>query len=578
MANKKHILTLVIFLLGIFMGAIDTGIVSPARVLIQNGFDISSNKGVWMITIYTLAYAVAMPIVSKLSDTFGRKKVYIISITIFAIGSALCGLTNFFGNYNLFLIARVIQAIGGGGITPIATAYIGNSFPPEKRGTALGLVGAIYGIATILGPTLGSGILDLVGSGSWGWLFFINVPISLAILAISTTIDEKQELVSTSLDLKGAAVVTITILSIMYALTNLDFYHLKDSILDVNVYPYLIVFILSLPVLIYVESRAKDPILNLHYFKSSQIAITLMISFIVGCGLMGVVFVPQFAENVLKLKSGSGGYLVTFMAVFSGITAPLGGRLVDKYSAKLVLLLGFGSTVIGSLVFSLFASNGSGTIPIFIGLAFIGLGMGFSMGTPLNYLMLAYVDQRESASALSTLSLIRSIGVAISPNIMVNFLSEAGKQTQTKLTDLTMSLIKAPSIPGMGGTFDLSKVNMGAPDPATLEVLKSADVTTIVEATKNFLSSLFDKLIPMLQTKMPKGIPSSVFTDWKASSLAAIETQRKVIEDLFQQTMNTGFKGMFLVAALIAAVGLLLTLLLHNRKAVDVVSVNHANR
>jgi MFS family permease len=270
MKNKKQILTLIIFLLGIFLGAIDSGIVSPARVVIQNGFDISSNLGVWMITIYTLSYAVSMPIVSKLSDTFGRKKVYIISIAIFGIGSALCGLTNFYGSFPLFLAARVIQAIGGGGITPIATAYIGNSFPAEKRGTALGLVGSIYGIATILGPTLGSSILGLAGNNNWGWLFFINVPISIIIIIISFTINEKQEKARAGMDLKGATVVAITILSLMYALTNLNFFKFTQSITALNVWPYLLVFIFSLPLLIYIEGKAKDPILNLKYFTDKQ--------------------------------------------------------------------------------------------------------------------------------------------------------------------------------------------------------------------------------------------------------------------------------------------------------------------
>jgi len=138
--EETSLVELVLFLLGIFMGAIDSGIVSPAREIIENGFGIDRAIGIWMITIYTLSYTISMLIVSKLSDKYGHKVVYTLSIAVFGLGSLLCGLTNFYGSFSLFLTARVIQAIGAGGIMPIANTVIGLSFPKEKRGMALGLV------------------------------------------------------------------------------------------------------------------------------------------------------------------------------------------------------------------------------------------------------------------------------------------------------------------------------------------------------------------------------------------------------------------------------------------------------
>lgn len=153
-SNKKGsnlALIMVIYLLGIFMGALDMGIVSPAREVIQNSFGVSSKDSVWMFTIYTLAYAASIPVMGKLADRIGRKTIYLLSIFLFGLGSLFCGLTEFTGNYWLLVVARAIQAIGGGGIMPIATAEFGTNFPPEKRGMALGLVGATYGIASIFG-------------------------------------------------------------------------------------------------------------------------------------------------------------------------------------------------------------------------------------------------------------------------------------------------------------------------------------------------------------------------------------------------------------------------------------------
>lgn len=577
--NRKRLITLLIFLLGIFMGAIDSGIVSPAREVIKNSFGIPESLGVWVITIYTLVYAVSMPIVSKLSDRYGRKRVYLLSIIIFAVGSILCGLSNFYGNFTFLLIARVIQAIGGGGIMPIANAFIGNSFPPEKRGTALGFVGAIYGVATILGPTLGSSILSFAGVNHWGWIFFINVPISILIVALSFIMEESIGETNSKLDLNGSIVISIMILSLMYALTNLNFFHIIDSISNIQVWPYLIIFVITLPIFILVENKTSDPILNLKYFKDKQIVLTLILGFITGVGLMGVVFIPQFAENILKLKTGSGGYLVTLMSVFAGFSAPLGGKFIDKYSAKLVIALGFLCTTLGTFFLAFYTTAHPTFIAIMIGLAFVGFGMGFTMGTPLNYLMLAFVNERESASALSTLSLIRSIGVTISPNILINFIVEAGKKVQGNVM-ASLPKPSMPSFPGsqfMSNSFDFSKMAGGNISRDTLSKLQSADVTSIYGTLKDFLSSILDNAIPGIKASIMKALSSApksvntnmdfdkILSSWKLDYLNNLDKKRSIIENVFQSTINNGYKNMFIAAGLVAFVGLMAALLLKNK-------------
>lgn len=597
MNNKYQKITLLVFLLGIFIGAIDSGIVSPARTVIQNQLGVGENTGVWMITVYTLVYAVSMPIVSKLSDRYGRKRVYLTSILIFGIGSFMCALTNQYGSFTFLLISRVIQAIGGGGITPIATAFIGQSFPPEKRGTALGLVGGVYGIATILGPTMGSSILDIAGANNWGWLFLINVPICIIIILLGLRIKENKGEESSKLDIAGSVAISIVIVSIMYALTNINFFNIKESIQDVQVYPYLIIFVISLPIFIAIAKRAEDPILNLKYFKNSQIAVTLVLGFLTGAGLMGIVFVPQFAENVLKLKAGSGGYLVTLMSVFAGVTSPLGGKLIDKYSAKVVMLAGFACMLTGTLYLAFIVVSYPTFINMLIGLGFVGFGIGFTMGTPLNYLMLTYVKENESASALSTLSLIRSIGVTVSPNIMINFIAEAGKSIPDRLR-AAMPEIGMPNIPGierMGNDFTMTSSNLsGGMSAEAIQKFKEADVTTAVDVTKDVMASVFDKIIPGIESNVVNGLDSAlaairnsdntiqafnavdsiksikeqvpeILLNWKTSYIDAIEAKRLVLENIFQTTLNQGFKNMFIAAAIIAAVGLILSLMLKNK-------------
>ncbi|MEG0306793.1 MAG: MFS transporter [Clostridium sp.] len=557
MQKKSTTLAIIVFLLGIFMGAIDSGIVSPARTIIANSFSLTDSMSIWVITIYTLAYAVSMPITGKLSDRYGRKKVYMISISFFAIGSLMCGLSNFFGNYQFLLFSRVIQALGGGGIMPIATAYIGSSFPLEKRGTALGLVGAVFGISTIIGPSLGSFVLDIAGPSNWGYLFFINLPLSIIILGLSLTLKEnKKEGPLKKMDVPGSAMITIVILSLMYGLTNLKFHNLANSIQDVRVWLFLLIFIISLPIFIWVEKKAEDPVLNLNYFTDKQIALTLVISFVVGCGLMGTVFLPQFGENVLKIKSGEGGYLITIFAVFTGIAAPLGGKIIDKFGVKKVLATGFSCTLVGTLYQALVTANNPTFINLFIGLVLMGFGMGFgmgfTMGTPVNYLMMSLVPPEEISSGQSTVSLIRSIGVAISPNILVNFIADAGSKVPGTIQTVL------PPVTGMPSDIFTSGASVSA---NTLATFQNTDVTTIFYAVKDFIGNMLDTLKPMLSN-----IPNINFDTLKTNYISSLDASKPAIETAYQTTMNTGFTNLFIGAAIIAAIGLIVTLFIKDQK------------
>ncbi|MEG0641650.1 MAG: MFS transporter [Clostridium sp.] len=590
MKNKKvlQLTTLIVFLLGIFMGAVDTGIVSPARTIIQSNLGINDSNGVWIITIYTLVYAVSMPIVSKFSDIYGRKRVYLLSIVIFGIGSFLCGLSSFFSSFEFLLVARVIQAVGGGGIMPIATAYIGQCFPDEKKGRALGYVGAVYGVATMLGPTIGSLVLSVSGNNNWGWIFFVNIPITIIILLLGLRLNENKSKNIVKVDVLGSVLISVVILSLMYALNNLNFFDFGNSIRNINVYPYLLIFLVSLPIFVYIEKRASDPVINLKYFNNREISITFLIGLITGCTLMSTIFIPQFAENILGIKMGSGGYLVTLMSVFSGIAAPVGGKLVDKYSSKLVLAFGFVMTITGALVLAFICTKYMNFPSVFLGLALAGLGIGFTMGTPLNYIILTSVSNDESASALSTLSLIRSIGITIFPNIMINFIAKAGNSVPEKIQEVIPS-IKAPSLPSSVGVLGKSPdMNIASSiDTNMISKFKEADVTTIFDTVKEFMSSLIDKIsigihngaIGSMKSAL-NGNPyankiieksSNEITNslslWKTSYMEGLVNEKAKIVSIFQNTLNLGFKEMFITSSIIALIGLILTLMLENKKA-----------
>lgn len=256
--------TIVLFSIGVFMAALDNGIISAALTTIYNDFGVSPNWGAWSVTIYTLGLAISIPTIGKLSDRYGRKKLFLIEISIFAIGSLLVALSP---TFELLLASRLIQALGGGGIFIIASSHVLSTFPKESQGKALGALGGMNGIAAVLGPNVGSFILDM--TGSWHWLFLINLPISVVLLILGLFfISESREPGTSGLDYGGIIALSLSILAFMYGLTNIGAADLLASLLDPTVYGFVLGGVFLFIVLIRyerrVERRAGDPILPLN--------------------------------------------------------------------------------------------------------------------------------------------------------------------------------------------------------------------------------------------------------------------------------------------------------------------------
>lgn len=562
--NKGYVLVAVVYLLGLFIGALDTGIVTPARTVIQNDLHVGDQAGVWLISIYTLAYAAAIPIMGKIADRHGRKYVYLASITLFGLGSLFCGLAQDFGSFNMLLIARAIQAIGGGGIVPIATAEFGTAFPEKKRGMALGLVGGVYGIANVFGASAGSLILDIFGQTNWQFIFYVNIPICLFILITGLIIlPNTKEHEVRPLDLLGVIVLTGMVLSLLYGLRNLDFFNFVESVATTEVYPFLLIFIVLLPIFVFVENRAADPVLNLSYFKNVSIIVTLVLAIISGTIMMGMIFIPQFAENAMMMPSGAGGYFIIILGLFTGIGSPMSGKLIDKFGVKIVLGFGFLAAGAGALFLVLVATNDPSVANVVISLILIGLGMGFTMGAPLNYMMLAKTDEAESNSALATLSLVRSIGTSIAPAIMAAFLAHAGATIPAKV------IAELPE-PPMGQAIEM---NMDAVDgemevsDEALKGMKTSDVTTIVANIKVLASEVFDSQISHLEESAGQNVDAdtlAVMTGAKEDYLHEIDGHADQIQITFQQTLNEGFRGLFSVVAVCSLIGLVLLFFYHD--------------
>ena len=565
-SSKGYVVVAVVYLLGLFIGALDTGIVTPARTVIQGSLHVDEQLGVWMITIYTLAYAATIPVMGKLADRYGRKPIYLTSIGLFGVGSLFCGLAQDFGSFEMLLVARAVQAVGGGGIMPVATAEFGTAFPEEKRGMALGLVGGVYGIANVFGASAGSLILDVFGQQNWQFIFYVNIPICLFILAAGAlALKNSKEPDVRPIDGWGIGVLIVMVLSLLYGLRNLDFFDFANSIASPDVYPFLIAFVVLLPLFVLVERRAADPVMNLAYFKNPSIVITLLLSIITGVVMMGMIFIPQFAENALRMPAGSGGYFVIILALFAGVGSPVSGKLIDRFGVKVVLGFGLAASVAGALYLALAATAVPSVPNVVVSLVLIGLGMGFTMGTPLNYMMLAKTRESEANSALATLSLVRSIGTAVAPAVMVAFLAHAGATVQDNLVDELPNQVNVPLLDHEQEVSDkLAELkaddrfkdqlgSMNLPDFSSLhsvEVsmdpgngsadvpddlvkrLQNADVTTIVDDVKALTSGMFDQMAPSITHDIGEGIDKGI--NGVGEALSAVDNQRADLEQALE--------------------------------------------
>lgn len=641
--GKGYALVAVVYLLGLCMGALDMGIVNPARTVIQNTLSVDDSLGVWIITIYTLAYAVSIPIMGKLADRHGRKGVYLLCILLFGIGSVLCGVAQDLGNFWILIGARVIQALGGGGIMPVATAEFGTAFPEEKRGMALGIVGMVYGLASILGPTVGSAILEVFGATQWQFIFYVNIPICIIVLILGVKrLPNAQADKTGPLDGLGILILTLMTLSLMYGLKNIDFFDFATSIASTDVWPFLVAFVVLLPLFILRERRAADPILNLKYFTNANIVIAFLCAVISGIAMMGTIFFPQFCENAMMMKSGSGGYFIALLGVGSGVGAMMSGKLIDKHGVKPVLAMGFIGVAIGSIFMAFVACTWPSLLTVCATMIITGLGLGFTMGTPLNYMMLENTDEKESNSALAALSLVRSIGTAIAPAIMVAFVVHASAYLQGNLMDAMPSEVSVSELPhaaeldnelaSLRETENGAKMLEGVDIPSledyrtidvgmdsasgdgsfemsdeTLEQLKNSDVTTVVSACKALSNEMFDAMKPTIEgniqggfdkgiTSMQEGLDSmnaqmsrvpapaaatmaaqrdvlqtvvsqmeeardavpAMLDEAKENYLTEVDNDAAEIQEAYQQTMNSGFKGMSLFVAACSIVGLVL--------------------
>ncbi len=407
MDDKTRNRILVLLFLGVLMGALDIAIVAPALPSIQKFFGVGARVLTWTFTIYVLFNLIGTPLMAKLSDMFGRRTIYILDVTLFALGSIIVALSpsNLFA---MLLVGRALQGFGAGGIFPVASAVIGDTFPPEKRGGALGLIGAVFGLAFLVGPILGGVILTVTG---WEWLFIINLPIALVVIIMAwRLLPATRPATNRPFDWVGMLVLGVMLACLAYGLNQIDTKNFFTSLVSLNVWPFLLTGLVLLFVFPRVEKNAVDPILNLRLFKSRQTVLASILSAGAGLGESGMVFIPALAVAALPtiINEHNASYLLMPVVLAMAVGSPLVGRLMDKFGSKVMVFAGTLLLAIGMLMLS------SSLISMLWGFiasaAVIGFGLSSLLGAPMRYIMLNEASAADRTSAQGLITLFTSVG------------------------------------------------------------------------------------------------------------------------------------------------------------------------
>lgn len=457
-------------LLAILMAAMDNTIVATAlgSILADLG---GVESYVWITSAYAVAVLAGMPIFGKLSDMYGRKRFFVFGLTIFLIGSALCGIAE---SVPQLAVYRAIQGIGGGALLPIAFTIVFDVFPPEKRGKMTGLLGAVFGASSVLGPLLGAFITDTI---SWHWVFYVNVPIGIASLVLILRFyKETRQHAKLKIDWLGAITLVTAIVSLMFGLELGGKEFAWASWQSTSLFSIFIVFFI---VFLWAETKASEPIISFWMFKNRLFASSQVLAFIYGATFVGLtIFIPIFVQAVYGGSATNAGIILMPMLLGSVVGSAFAGFAQSKMTYRKIMVISVVVYSIGMIFMSTITPDTSRLL-LTIYMILVGLGVGFSFSL-LPSASVHKMDYRHRGSANSTNSFFRSLGLALGITIFGSL------QTKLLTNEITTKL-------GASGNQAASTIDnlQTVFQPEQRAQIPSNILEVIVNAMSNSISATF---------------------------------------------------------------------------------------
>ena len=436
LSSRQKAAIMVAIMLGLFLAALDQTIVGTALPRIVTDL-AGNNLYTWVVTVYLLTSTVTVPIYGKLSDVYGRRPLLLIGIAVFLVGSALSGLSQSMGELIIF---RGLQGFGAGAIFPIALSVIGDLFSPAERGRYQGLFGAVFGLSFIIGPFLGGFLTDNL---SWHWIFYVNLPIGIAALAVIATqlpnSGNTRGVRVRDLDFLGIGIFSVAAISLLIGLTNKGLTDSSGRLYDwlsFNVLAYMIVAAVLTVGFVVVEHFAREPIIPLDQFRNRSYTTINAATFLVAFGFFSaIIFLPRYFQAVQGLSATASGYRTWPLMLGLILYSTLSGIVVSRTGKYKFMLIGAAAmlTLGMFLMTRLQISTGYWTLSLWMLVAGLGVGPTFSVTTVA---MQNAVPVRRIGVATSNLTFFRqiggSVGLAIAGSI---FASTFASQLPTQLAN-----------------------------------------------------------------------------------------------------------------------------------------------
>jgi len=414
---RRHIvLTMGGLMLAMFLASLDQTIVStamPRIVADLGGFD----RFTWVTTAYLVASTTVVPIAGRLSDLYGRKAFFLGGICIFLIGSMLAGLSQ---SMNQLIAFRAVQGIGGGCIMAMSLTTIGDLFSPAERGKYQGVVAGVFGLSSIIGPTLGGFITDTL---SWNWVFYVNLPVGMPVVALFIRFFPNIRPVGRvhRLDYAGMALLALIVVPLLVGLSlgGVQYEWLSPQV--VGILAFAAVMIL---VFVAVERRASDPIMPLSIYSNRTVSVSLVAVFLTGFGMFGaIIFIPLYFQGVLGASATSSGSFLTPMMLGMVVAAGLSGQTLSRLGGHYriqglvgIVVMGVGTVLLSRMT----ADTPFGQAVVGIVITGIGLGITFPSFT---IAVQNAIPPNLLGAATSATQFYRSVGWALGLAVLGSYMA-----------------------------------------------------------------------------------------------------------------------------------------------------------
>ena len=402
--TKIRNLILILFLIGVFMGSLDTGIIGPVLPSIEQSFQLTSRDSSWIFTLFVIAFMIGSPVMAKFSDFYGRKKIFILDVILFGIGSCLIA---FSFNIGLIFLGRIIQGFGCGGIFPVAGAFIGDAFPLHERGRALGILGSVFGISAIGGPLVGAALIPF----GWNWCFTINIPISVVLIIFAFYIlPNSQNQRKLKIDYLGIIILSLLAVFLSYGLNRIDSDNFINSLFSPEVAPFLIMFIILIPIFVKIEKSVQDSIVPIHMLKNKEISIACIETMCYGIIYSSVIFIPSLVILSMGLNDQLASLMLIPILGANAVAAPILGRILDITGSRTIMAIGTLILAVGLIAIAIYPNN---FILFLIAGCLVGVGLVTIIGAPLRYIVLSEAKPTERGAGQAIVNMLSSTGQLI---------------------------------------------------------------------------------------------------------------------------------------------------------------------